>query len=135
MEPTVLAGPIEFSPAEIALIIAVLAAIFLVVTAPGWAAVAWAARRRRTARGPGPAWPAALGGAVGGLLLCCTTVALLGAILRDLGAPGGLLTVPAAWCACWAVAYGLFPHRPSAPGGTTPTTYQLSDRTEEGWGR
>jgi hypothetical protein len=60
MEPTVLAGPVEFSPAEIALILAVMAGIFVAVMAPGWALVAFAAQRRRKTQRPGPAPSAAL---------------------------------------------------------------------------
>ena len=37
MEPTVLAGPVEFTSSEIAMILAVLAGIFVVVMSPGWA--------------------------------------------------------------------------------------------------
>lgn len=50
MQPTVLAGPIQFSPADIALILTVLAAAALLVTSPGWLLLAIVFGRR-----PGPA--------------------------------------------------------------------------------
>ena len=108
MEPTVLAGPVEFSPADIALILAVLAGIFVAVMSPGWALVAFAAHRRRKAQRPGSAAGAALLGAAGGLVLCCAVSALVGALLRDsLGSATGFLAVLASWAACGAVALRL----------------------------
>jgi hypothetical protein len=79
MEPTVLAGPVEFTPAEIAFFLAVLAGIFAVVMSPGWALVAFAAHRRRKAQRPGPAPGAALLGAAGGLVVCGAVSVLVGA--------------------------------------------------------
>src|SRR6478735_6186544 len=103
MEPRVLAGAVEFSPAEIAMILAVLAGIFVVVMSPGWAVVAFAAHRRRTAQRPGPAPGAALLGAAGGLVVCCAVSALVGALLADgPGSTAGILAVLVSWAACGA---------------------------------
>lgn len=142
MEPTVLAGPIEFSPAEIAGIVAVLAAFFVIVTSPGWVLVAVAAHRRRTARGPGSAWGAAVGGGLGGLLLCCGVAALVGALLQDLGGAAVFVAVLAAWVACWGLARWLSPRRADrpAPGNPPPYPVRPSERvdstgSDEGWGR
>ena len=88
MEPTVLAGPVEFSPAEIAFILAVLAGIFVVVMSPGWALVAFAARRRRKAQRAGSAAGAALLG-------------------DSLGSTAMILAVLASWGSCGAVALRL----------------------------
>lgn len=113
MEPTLLAGPVEFSPAEIATILAILAGIFVAVMAPGWALVAFAAHRRRKAQRPGPAPGAALLGAAGGLVVCCAVSALVGGVLGDsLGTMAGILAVLASWAACGAVALRLSPREP-----------------------
>jgi hypothetical protein len=126
MEPTVLAGPVEFSPADIALILAVLAGIFVAVMAPGWALVAFAAHRRRQAQRPGPAAGAALLGAAGGLVVCCAVSALVGALLRDsLGSATGLLAVLASWASCGGVALRL----------SRPAEHSVPARTDGGWGR
>jgi hypothetical protein len=126
MEPTVLAGPVEFSPADIALILAVLAGIFVAVMAPGWALVAFAAHRRRKAQRPGPAAGVALLGATGGLVLCCAVSALVGALLRDsLGSATGFLAVLASWATCGAVALRLSSH--AEPDQPRPA--------DGGWGR
>ena len=85
MEPTVLAGPVEFSPAEIALIVAVLAAIFVALTLPGWAVLSFAAYRRRKAQRPGPAWGSAVAGAVAGIVVCAAVAALTGSVVYGLG--------------------------------------------------
>jgi hypothetical protein len=127
MEPTVLAGPIEFSPAEIAAIIAVLAGLFVVLTSPGWGLVAYAAHRRRAARGPGRTWPAALGGALAGLAVCAGAAALVGGLVQSLGGVGFLFVVLAAWMAGGLLALVLMPtggDRRTAPGSEG-----------EGWGR
>jgi small-conductance mechanosensitive channel len=108
MEPTVLAGPVEFSPAEIAFFLAVLAGIFVVVMSPGWALVAFAAHRRRKAQRPGSAAGAALLGAAGGLVLCCAVSALVGGLLGDsLGSTAAIIAVLASWASCGAVALRL----------------------------
>jgi hypothetical protein len=126
MEPTVLAGPVEFSSGEIAMILAVLAAIFVVVMSPGWALVAFAAHRRRKAQRPGPAPGAALLGAAGGLVVCCAVSALVGALLRDsLGSATGFLAVLASWVTCGAVALWLTPRG----------EHSVAARTDGGWGR
>jgi hypothetical protein len=133
MEPTVLAGPVEFSPADIALILAVLAGIFVAVMSPGWALVAFAAHRRRKAQGPGPASGAALLGAAGGLVVCCAVSALVGALLRDsLGSATGFLAVLAAWATCGAVALWLAQRSEPDP---RQAEHSVSARTDGGWGR
>jgi hypothetical protein len=126
MEPTVLAGPVEFSSGEIAMILAVLAGIFVVVMSPGWALVAFAAHRRRQAQRPGPAPGAAVLGAAGGLVVCCAVSALVGVLLRgSLGSATGFLAVLASWATCGAVAWwlGLHPER------------SVPQSTDGGWGR
>jgi hypothetical protein len=133
MEPTVLAGPVEFSPAEIALILAVMAGIFVAVMAPGWALVAFAAQRRRKTQRPGPAPGAALLGAGGGLVVCCAVSALVGGVLGDsLGSTAGIIAVLASWAACGAVALRL-----AAPTGADHRQAQGSGPagTDGGWGR
>jgi protein-S-isoprenylcysteine O-methyltransferase Ste14 len=132
MEPTVLAGPVEFSPADIALILAVLAGIFVVIMSPGMALVAFAAHRRRKAQRPGPAAGAALLGAAGGLALCCAVSALVGALLRDsLGSATGLLAVLASWAACGAVALRLSSRAEPDPRQADGSV----SATDGGWGR
>jgi hypothetical protein len=133
MEPTVLAGPVEFTPAEIALFLAVLAGIFVAVMSPGWALVAVAAHRRRKAQRPGPAPGAALLGAAGGLVVCCAVSALVGALLADsLGSTAGFLAVLASWATCGAVALRL---TPGAEPDPRPAERPVPGRTEGGWGR
>jgi hypothetical protein len=133
MEPTVLAGPVEFSPADIALILAVLAGIFVAVMAPGWALVAFAAQRRRKAQRPGPAPGAALLGAAGGLVVCGAVSALVGAMLGDsLGSTAGILAVLASWATCGAVALWLTPRAEPDP---RPADRSVTAGTAEGWGR
>ena len=133
MEPTVLAGPVEFSSGEIAMILAVLAGIFVVVMSPGWALVAFAAHRRRKAQRPGPAHGAALLGAAGGLVVCCAVSALVGALLADsLGSTAGFLAVLASWATCGAVALRLTPR---AEPDLRPAERPVSERTDGGWGR
>lgn len=138
MEPTVLAGPIEFSPAEIALIVAVLAAIFVALMTPGWAVLAFAASRRRTAQVPGSAWGAALLGAAGGLVVCAGVAALAGSVLQSVGFGGGLLGILAAWASCWAIAYRVAPpgtfRRPGS-ASIQPPPARPTEHTTEGWGR
>ena len=133
MEPTVLAGPVEFTPAEIAFFLAVLAGIFVVVMSPGMALVAFAARRRRKAQRPGSAAGAALLGAAGGLVLCCAVSALVGGLLGDsLGSTAMILAVLASWATCGAVALRLTPRAepdPDKAGGSGSAT------PDGGWGR
>ncbi len=137
MEPTVLAGPVEFSPADIALIVAVLAAIFIALTAPGWAVLSFAAYRRRKARRPGPAWGSAVVGAVAGIVVCAAVAALTGSVVHSLGLVGGLVGVLAGWVSCWAIAAWLAP--PStfrASGSPAPqASAPPAQPTSEGWGR
>lgn len=147
MEPTVLAGAIEFSPAEIAAILAVLAGLFVVLTSPGWGFVACAAHRRRAARGPGRTWPAALGGALAGLVLCGGVAVLVGPLVESVGGVGFLFLVAATWAACGVLALLLMPARGTSvtKAAQTPGTESwLRDGTagsaqsggrEQGWGR
>jgi hypothetical protein len=134
MEPTVLAGPVEFSPAEIALIVAVLAAIFVAVTAPGWAILGFAAHRRRKAQRPGPAWGAAVVGGISGLVVCFGVASLLGALTGSLGMLGAVVGVVASWVACWAIAYAITPRSTRSAPDTSSPSYPASP-TSEGWGR
>jgi small-conductance mechanosensitive channel len=129
MEPTVLAGPVVFSPAEIALFVAILAGLFVLVMAPGWALVGVAAHRRQRARRPGPAKAAAAGGAFGGLLVCCAVSGLVGAVGANSGA-GVLLAVLGSWAACAALAWWLAPRARS--GAAVRAGHA---RHDEGWGR
>ena len=133
MEPTVLAGPVEFTPAEIAFFLAVLAGIFVVVMSPGLALVAFAAHRRRKAQRPGSAFGAALLGAAGGLVLCCAVSALVGGLLGDsLGSTAAIIAVLASWGACGAVALRLSARaEPDPRQGERPAPAH----TDGGWGR
>jgi hypothetical protein len=128
MGDTVLAGPIEFTPAEIAAIVAVLIGLFVLLTAPGWATLAYACARRRRARGADTVWPAALGGSLGGLALSFGVSSLSVAVLPSRGVLIGVLL---AWCACWALAAvltrGLPPRAAQQPVKPSPAP--------EGWGR
>jgi hypothetical protein len=118
MEPTVLAGAIEFSPAEIAAIIAVLAALFLAVTAPGWLVLAYAAGRRPA---PSPrSWARTVGGGLLGIGICCATASMLGAVAHE----GVYLGIVAGWAACWFLA-ALLSRRATSPATTEP----------QGWGQ
>lgn len=129
MEPTVLAGPIEFSPAEIALVIAVLAAAFVVVTAPGWLVLS-IVLGRRPAAGTAPGRRRALrsGGALAGLAISVGAGSLVNQVLGGVGG-SPVLAVVGAWAACWALA-ALLRHRP--PGAPRPSLPAASD---QGWGR
>jgi hypothetical protein len=130
MEPTVLAGPIEFSPAEIAAILAVLAGLFVVLTSPGWGLVAYAFHRRRAARGPGSTWPAAVGGALVGLAVSAGAAALIGGLARSVGGGGFVLVVLAAWAACGALSLLLLATQTrAAQTGSDPRP------GSQGWGR
>ena len=132
MEPTVLAGPVEFTPAEIAFFLAVLAGIFVVVMSPGMALVAFAAHRRRKAQRPGPAAGAALLGAAGGLVLCCAVSALVGGLLGDsLGSTAMILAVLASWATCGAVALRLSSRAEPDPRPADGSVSAL----DGGWGR
>jgi hypothetical protein len=118
MEPTVLAGAIEFSPAEIAAIVAVLVALFLAVTAPGWLVLAHAAGRRPA---PSPrSWPRTVGGGLLGLGISGATAAFFGA----LGSEGVWFGIVAGWGVCWILA-ALLRKRAAAQ----------SPSTAQGWGR
>ena len=136
MEPTVLAGPVEFSPAEIALMIAVLVAISVAVTAPGWAVLGFAAHRRRKAQRPGPAWGAAVIGGISGLVVCFGVGSLLGTLTHSLGMLGVVVGVVASWVACWGIAYAIIPRSSSRSADAGPSSSTSPSRpSSEGWGR
>ena len=121
---TVLAGPVQFSPAEIALIVAVLAAAALVLTAPGWLALGFAARQRATAAGAGRsgrAW-AWVGGAFAGMGTSAVVAAAVNA--SDVG--GVWAMVLASWAACGGLALVI---RPQSAAG------RANETASEGWGR
>jgi hypothetical protein len=123
MQPaTVLAGPVEFSAADIAFIVLVLSLAALVLTAPGWVVLGDAVRRRARASGAGRrgrAW-AWVGGALTGMGVSALVSAVVGQALG-----GGGNTAPAmvlaSWFACWALAVAV---RPPA-----------RRHADEGWGR
>jgi len=141
MEPTVLAGAIEFSPAEIALIVAALIAAFIVVTAPGWVVLS-IVMGRLPAPGatPGKRWWARIGGALAGCAISAAAVSLVGPVIGF----SLILSVPIAWAACWALAALLHrrtpvpvpPPLPSPPGrpGLVPPPAPPTT-TGQGWGR
>lgn len=131
MEHIVLAGPIQFSPADIALILAALAASYVALTAPGWLVLATAAGRRVPADAPpGQRWSARVAGALGGLALSgvvyTITWALLDHVMDEIILPVGTV---AAWVGCFVLARALRRPGPAAPArretGSAP----------EGWGR
>ncbi len=135
MEPTLLAGAVEFSPLDIAMIVAVLAALALVVSAPGWLTLAVVAAR---AAGPGASrarrWSRGAGGALAGIAVSAAVFAVVAGLLDHLFSA----TVPAvlaAWVACWALAYAVHgsaaarPPLPAQPPGVA------GRGSEEGWGR
>lgn len=141
MEPTVLAGAIEFSPAEIALIIAVLIAASIVVTAPGWVVLS-IVLGRLPAPGATPAkrWWARIGGALAGFAISAAAVSLVGSVIGF----SLILSVPIAWAACWALAALLHrrtlvtrvlvpPPLPGRPGPVPPPAPPTT--TGQGWGR
>lgn len=141
MEPTVLAGAIEFSPAEVALIVAVLIAAFVVVTSPGWVVLS-IVMGRRPAPGAtqGRRWAARAGGAAAGLAISVAAGSLVDLVL---GRVSLLLSVPVAWGVCWALA-ALLHRRAPAPGSTAPVPSPVGPgpmpppvppATGEGWGR
>ncbi len=135
-----LAGPVEFSPAEIAALVAILIGMFVVVTAPGWAALGYACVRRRRGRGAGPVWPAALGGSLGGLAVSFGVCSVLVGLLPG---PGVVIAVLLSWCACWGLAAVLtrdLPPRATTKTSTSTTTTTPAATPEaasppEGWGR
>ena len=140
MEPTVLAGAIEFSPAEIALIIAVLVAAGIVVTAPGWVVLS-IVMGRLPALGatPGKRWWARIGGALAGCAVSAAAVSLVGPVIGF----SPILSVPVAWAACWALAALLHrgtpvpvPPPPPSPGRAGPVPRPAPPTTTgQGWGR
>ena len=120
MQPaTVLAGPIQFSPAEIAFFFLVITLAALAVSAPGWVVLGEAARRRAAARGAqrrGRTWAW-----VGGALAGTGVSALVSAAVAGIAGLGIQAMVLASWLGCWALALTLrSPQR---------------ENTGEGWGR
>ena len=116
---TVLAGPVEFSAADIALIVLVLAVSALALTAPGWVVLGEAARRRASAAGAGRggrlgAWA---GGALTGLATCGVVSAVVAGALdgSELGIPAMVVT---SWAACWGLALAV--RAPARAGSARP---------------
>ncbi len=132
MEPTVLAGPIQFSPAEIALILAVITASALVLAAPGWVALAFVVGRRAPAGSSGGRRAAAwAGGALLGIAVSGGVGAVMAALLD--GSDHSVLgMVAAAWVSCWALALALALRRAEA---ARAGTYEECASTGAGWGR
>lgn len=127
----VLAGPVQFSPADIALILAVLAAGYVALTAPGWLVLAVAAGRWVPADAPpGRRWSARVAGALGGLALSgvvyAFTWALLDRVADEIMLPVGTV---AAWACCFGLARAL--RRPGPAG----TARRGTGSAPEGWGR
>lgn len=120
MQPTVLAGAIEFTPADVAAVLAVLAALFLLVTAPGWLLLAYAAGRRPGASATSARrWATRVGGGLTGIALCSGSAAAISALVDEAFVVG----IVVGWAACWLLAARL---RPRAAAATT---------TAQGWGR
>lgn len=136
MEPTVLAGAIEFSPAEIALVLAVLAALALVVTAPGWVVLGVVTGRRA---GPtastGRRWAAGVGGALLGIVLSAGVAALVGTVLDQAVSGAVVPAVLATWAACWGLAAVLHRSRPRGAGRPATAVHPPARDASEGWGR
>lgn len=137
MDATVLAGPLEFSPADIALILAVLAAAALLVTSPGWVVMAVVMGRRVPATAPASRrrW-ARVGGGLLGMAVSFGASTLAVALVDN----GVLVGVLAAWAACWGLA--VLVHRSSAPTGPAPAPEPapalppaFGQDSAEGWGR
>lgn len=136
MEPTVLAGPIQFSPAEIALALTVIALAALVVSAPGWLPVAYATGRRPGPQATGATrWWARIGGALVGMGVFAVTARAVGAVLDRLDF-AAVLAVGGGWAACWALAALLW--RPQSRRATAPPPGPPApprDASTPGWGR
>lgn len=109
-------GP-EISGTDFLAILLLWGALGGAVTAPGWVAVAVSARRRRIARGPGRSWPAAVAGALVGLLLSALVVPAV-AEARPAGDTSTAAGVLAGWAACWLLALAAAPRR--RPRASTP---------------
>lgn len=95
-------GP-EISGTDFLVILLLWGGLCAVVTAPGWLPVALAARRRRTARGPGRSWPATVAGALVGVLLSALVVPAVAESLPA-GDTATVAGVVASWVACWLLA-------------------------------
>ena len=143
MEPTVLAGPIQFSPAEIAMIVSVLALLFVAVTAPGWVALAVASGRRSRAHGRRP-WGARAAGAMAGLAISVVVTASTVAVFEQHSA-AALVGIVDPWAICAALAALLVRHRTPQrqnPAGLPPALDAVDAPTghdgtssRQGWGR
>ncbi|MCY7373773.1 MAG: hypothetical protein LH461_08745, partial [Spirochaetaceae bacterium] len=140
LSSAVLAGAIEFSPAEIALIVAVLIAASLVVTSPGWVVLSFVmGRRPAPGATPGKRWWARIGGALAGCAISAAAVSLVGSVIGF----SLILSVPIAWGACWALAALLHRRAPApvsaapvpSPGGPGQMPPPAPPATGEGWGR
>ncbi len=121
-------GP-EISGTDALVVLALWGGVVVVLTAPGWLALALAAGRRRAARGPGSSWPAAVAAALLGLLVCAVVVPAVAD--RVSGAAGTGLGLLAGWGACWLVA--LLTLRRSRRGGRVRSGYPSPDG--RGWVR
>ena len=130
-QPTLLAGAIEFSPLDIAMIIAVLAGAFVIVTSPGWVALAVTLAKRSRANGSRP-WVGAVAGAGTGLVVSAVVAAVVGWLLGVTGSVGMLVAVALAWLTCWALAAGVS-RRPAVPQPTVRP--DDSSWAGGGWGR
>lgn len=131
MDATVLAGPLEFSPADVALILAVLTAAALIVTSPGWVVMGVVMGRRVPATAPASRrrW-ARVGGGLLGMAVSFGASTLAVALVDN----GVLVGVLAAWAACWGLA--VLVHRSSAPTGPAPALPPAPGQdSTEGWGR
>jgi hypothetical protein len=114
MQPsTVLAGPVQFSPAEIAFLLTIMVLAGLVLSAPGWVALGHAARRRAKARGAqsrGRAW-AWVGGALLGVAVSAVVSSVVAAALDGSEHIVAAMVV-ASWASCWGLAVAMHPpHR------------------------
>jgi hypothetical protein len=105
-------GP-QISVTDLVVILLLWGCLCAVVTAPGWLAVALAARRRRVTRGPGRRWPATVAGALVGMLLSALAVPAVAESLPagDTATFAGAL---AGWIACWLLALVVRPGRDRA---------------------
>lgn len=137
MDATVLAGPLEFSPADVALILAVLTAAALIVTSPGWVVMGVVMGRQVPATAPASRrrW-ARVGGGLLGMAVSFGASTLAVALVDN----GVLVGVLAAWAACWGLA--VLVHRSSAPTGPAPAPEPApalppapGQDSTEGWGR
>ncbi len=106
-------GP-QISVADLVVILLLWGGLCAVVSAPGWLAVALAARRRRATRGPGRSWPATVAGVLVGMLLSALVVPAVAESLPA-GDTATIAGVLAGWVGCWLLALVVLPGRDRAP--------------------